>query len=55
MSDRYAVVKEFDNDDEVVGWKVIDTEQDNHVMATHSSEGEAQREASELESKHTSS
>lgn len=55
MSERYAVVKEFDQDDEVVGWKVIDAEQDNRVMATHSSESEAQREASELESKRASS
>ena len=55
MSDRYAVVKEFDHDDEVTGWKVIDTEEDNRVMATHESEGAAQREASELERRHAAS
>nr|WP_298415252.1 hypothetical protein [uncultured Halomonas sp.] len=54
MNDRYTVVKEFDKNDEVVGWKVIDTEQDNHVMATHSTEDSAKREAHELERKHAS-
>ncbi|MGC3872364.1 hypothetical protein ACPF7Z_03710 [Halomonas sp. GXIMD04776] len=55
MSDRYAVVKEFDDDDEVIGWKVIDTEQDNQVMASHSSEADAQHAASELERRRSSS
>ncbi|SHE90686.1 hypothetical protein SAMN02745148_01397 [Modicisalibacter ilicicola DSM 19980] len=55
MSDRYAVVKEFDHDDEVIGWKVVDTEKDNWVMATHASEGDARREASELERRHAAS
>lgn len=51
MSERYVVANVFDDydKDEVTGWKVIDTHDDNRVVSTHASQSEAQRQASELE------
>lgn len=54
MSERYVVANVFDDYDkeEVTGWKVIDTHDDNRVVSTHASQSEAQRQASELERRH---
>ncbi|SDK97561.1 hypothetical protein SAMN05661010_00644 [Modicisalibacter muralis] len=54
MSERYVVVNVFDEHDEnkVTGWKIIDTHDDNRVVSTHASQGEAQRQAGDLEIRH---
>nr|WP_297457204.1 hypothetical protein [uncultured Halomonas sp.] len=54
MSERYVVVNVFDEHDEdsVIGWKVIDTHDDNQVISTHDSQSEAKRQASDLERRH---
>lgn len=54
MSERYVVTNVFDDydEDEVTGWKVIDTHDGNRVISSHDSQGEAQRQANDLERRH---
>lgn len=54
MSERYVVVNVFDEHDEnnIIGWKIIDTHDDNRVVSNHTSQGEAQHQASDLERRH---